>query len=114
MNFGHIEPALQCTKDALKDLKTGETLRADLTPEGISLNNSGFSFFFYSLVLFLTHCVSDNHITGRLSPISYDVAINKPTHKWAATFEENIDSALITNLENRFAKVQVVVLFSIL
>ena len=42
VNFGHIKPALQCIKDALKDLKTGQvlqTLRAGLTPEGISLNN---------------------------------------------------------------------------
>ena len=34
VNFGHIKPALQCTKDALKDLKRGQmlqTLRADLT-----------------------------------------------------------------------------------
>ena len=43
-------PALQCTKDALKDLKTGQmlqTLRADLTPEGISLNN--FIIFLFIL-----------------------------------------------------------------
>ena len=41
VNFGHIEPALRYTKDALTDLKTGgmlQTLRADLTPEGIILN----------------------------------------------------------------------------
>lgn len=39
VNFGHIKPALQCTKDALKDMKTGQmlqTLRTDLTPEGIT------------------------------------------------------------------------------
>ena len=66
VNFGHIEPALQCTKDALKDLKTGQmlqTLRADLTPEGTSLNDV-ILFFIYFLVLFLTHCISNIHITG--------------------------------------------------
>ena len=66
VNFGHIEPALQCTKDALKDLKTGQmlqTLRADLPPEGISLNYV-ILFFIYFLVLFLTHCISNIHITG--------------------------------------------------
>ena len=39
VNFGHIKPALQCTKDALKDITTGQmlqTLRTDLTPEGIT------------------------------------------------------------------------------
>ena len=39
VNFGHIKPALQCTKNALQDMKTGQmlqTLRTDLTPEGIT------------------------------------------------------------------------------
>lgn len=37
VNFGHIEPALQCTKDALEELKTGQMLqklKTDLTLEG--------------------------------------------------------------------------------
>lgn len=54
VNFGHIEPALQCSKDALKDLKTGQmlqALRADLTPEGITLNNLILFYLFSSSVL---------------------------------------------------------------
>ena len=55
VNFGHIEPALQCTKDALKDLKTGQmlqTLRADLTPEGTSLNDVILFFYLFSSSVF--------------------------------------------------------------
>ncbi|KAL9977260.1 hypothetical protein ACROYT_G014644 [Oculina patagonica] len=86
VNFGHIKPALQCIKDALKDLKTGQmlqTLRTDLTPE------------------------------GRLSPIAHDVSIDEPTYKWAETFLGKYITALIVNLDERFAKVPVVAAFSI-
>ena len=61
----------------------------------------------------LTHCVSDIHITGWLSPISHDIAINEQTYKWAETFLRKYSDALITNLENRFAKIPVVAAFSI-
>ncbi|KAK3741255.1 hypothetical protein QZH41_019952 [Actinostola sp. cb2023] len=59
VNFGHIEPALQATKDALEEMKKGkmlQTLRTDLTPE------------------------------GRLATISQDVKIGEPTYKWAEQF----------------------------
>ena len=67
----------------------------------------------YFLVLFLMHCISNIHITGRLSPISHDVTIDEPTYKWAETFLGKYIDALIANLENRFAKVPVVAAFSI-
>lgn len=59
------------------------------------------------------HCVSDIHIIGRLSPISHDVTTDDATYKWAETSLGKYIDALITNLENQFAKVPVAAAFSI-
>ena len=54
-------------------------LKKRWSPAGFGCPSLKHFFKFFSLVLFLMHCVSDIHITGRLSPVSHDVAIDEPT-----------------------------------